>query len=70
MAKKVVFCILFVLSLLTFSNVYAQSGGNVYLDLKEDEDFEDDTSDFFETFIRMGKNYIDDVVEYDDRSLI
>ncbi|MBE6467667.1 MAG: hypothetical protein E7004_03645 [Alphaproteobacteria bacterium] len=66
MVKKVVFFILLVLFLINPFVTKAQTGGNVYLDLKEDEVLERGTLDNVPSLIELGKRYIDDVVEYDD----
>ena len=66
MAKRIILCILMVLSLINISSVYAQEGGKIYLDLKDDYEPKEKNQGLYVTFIKMGKRYIDDVVEYDE----
>ena len=66
MLKKFVLYGLIIACFLGISFSEAEEYGNVYLDLKEDEETLKTDSDVVATLWKMAQNYVEDVKEYDD----
>ena len=66
MFKKIIFFASIIVYFAFVGVVKAQMPENVYLDLVEEDKIIEDDNQVAETFFVLGKNYIDDVKEYDD----